>query len=164
MSDVQKFRIVVIDDNPTVRDTVSAVVNSTDDLVTVGVAPDGVEGLATAIAQKPDLVITDIAMPGGGPGLVEALKKALPDTPVLAFSGQPEDGVVLQMMEAGTLSYVAKGTPLAELLRGIRRALGGKRTASDSVAPMVSRWLVDQRRSGRLGALVKATSQTDADK
>ncbi|MGI8608406.1 MAG: response regulator [Candidatus Dormibacteria bacterium] len=143
MIDAPPTRIVLVDDNLPVCAALKALIDSTEDLITVGVAHDGATGLALCLDLAPDLAVLDISMPGGGPSLVRSLNEAMPNLHLLAFSGQPEEGVVLEMMDAGTLSYVAKGTKVEDLLRAIRRAAEGKMTVSPTVAPLVSRWMYD---------------------
>ncbi len=91
--------VLVVDDEPPILHVVQDVLE--DEGFSVLVAPDGREGLAIAVRERPDVIITDFMLPGiNGRALRERLKHD-PRTariPVLlmsaAYKPQPEDGFV----------------------------------------------------------------------
>ena len=91
MSDLSGHRILVVDDDPDAREFIKTVLG--DDGATIIEAQDGVEALATARREKPDLVTLDITMPGkGGAQVYEEMREdsELHSVPVCIVSGQPE--------------------------------------------------------------------------
>jgi CheY-like chemotaxis protein len=82
-------RILVIEDDPILRELVADWLRAAG--YRVGVAPDGAAGLADAKAQRPDLVVTDIHMPGvWGAAVILEVGHMYPGTPVIAVSGHFE--------------------------------------------------------------------------
>jgi CheY-like chemotaxis protein/anti-sigma regulatory factor (Ser/Thr protein kinase) len=80
------LRILVVDDEAPVRDTLAAVLAA--DGHEVESAMDGAEGLRRFLASKFDLVITDKAMPGmSGDQMATAIKKSAPETPIVLLTG-----------------------------------------------------------------------------
>ena len=91
MSDLSGHRILVVDDDPDAREFIKTVLG--DDGATIIEAQDGIEALATARREKPDLVTLDITMPGkGGAQVYEEMREdsELHSVPVCIVSGQPE--------------------------------------------------------------------------
>ncbi|HZO62750.1 MAG TPA: response regulator transcription factor [Gaiellaceae bacterium] len=137
-------RTLVVDDHPLTR---SALVDLLEQhsFAVVAEAADGVEAVERAREAQPDLVLLDLAMPGGG-GL-EALPKLRAAAPfcevvVLTASGTEEN--LLAAIRAGAAGYLLKTEPperIAELLEGIAK---GEAALSGQVA----RRLVDRVREG----------------
>jgi len=83
-------RVLVIEDNAEVREILKEMVQLLG--AEAVVAENGLTGLELVRTTKFDLVFTDLRMPGlKGTQLVEALKKAVPDVPLVVVSGSPQD-------------------------------------------------------------------------
>ena len=85
------------------------------------------EGLKLAQAQKPDLFLLDVQMPGmDGYALCAALKQADAtfDTPVIFLSARSEAGDMLRGYYAGAHDYLAKPVDLDELFRKVSKLIG----------------------------------------
>src|SRR6266571_1748002 len=95
-------RILVIDDDPDIRDTVRRILESRGH--SVETASDGAAGIGHIAQRAPDLVITDIFMPGqdGIETLVE-LRKAFPTLKVIAMSGGAGGGLINLLHDAELL-------------------------------------------------------------
>ena len=107
-SALKSKRALVVEDSDGVRDFVRAALTSAG--MTVNVASDGAEGLAVARAEGYafDLVVTDIVMPGlSGPQMVERLREARPDLPVLFVTGYADDALAREL-KAGRNSLLEK--------------------------------------------------------
>lgn len=104
------FRVVLADDNDDVRELLSMALERTDRFDVVAEVAD-VDAVEAAVAElQPDLVLLDLAMPGGG-GL-EALPKvraAAPAARVVVVSGFPGDRLGALARERGAVGYVQKG-------------------------------------------------------
>src|SRR5581483_3017941 len=78
------------------------------------------EALALARARRPDVALVDVKMPGGGG--VRAAREIIrvsPQTRVLALSAYEDRQTVLQMLAAGAVGYLVKGTSPDEIVRAI---------------------------------------------
>lgn len=104
------WRVLIVDDSADIRLLVRMILDSESDFDVVGLASDGDEALATAIAVQPDLVLLDLAMPlRSGLDVLPELAAAVPDAVIVVFSGFPADDLARQAFEAGAHAYVEKG-------------------------------------------------------
>lgn len=117
-------RILVIDDDRTVLTYLSAVLGREG--YRVYTALDALQGPMVARQAQPDLVVLDLAMPGGGgPAVLDRLRRmqGTMAIPILVYSGLSKDRVQELVPPAPGLSFVAKpGTP-EEVLDAVRSLL-----------------------------------------
>jgi EAL domain-containing protein (putative c-di-GMP-specific phosphodiesterase class I) len=100
----------------------------------VGSAGDAEEAIALAETIRPDVAIVDVKMPaGGGPRAARGIMQASPDTRVIALSAHEDRETVLEMLRAGAVSYLVKGTAPDEIVRSIGRAAQGQASLSSEV-------------------------------
>jgi DNA-binding NarL/FixJ family response regulator len=131
----QPVRVLLADDHPMVRYGIAAVLAAADSVVLAGEAADGAALLELAKADPPDVVVTDLAMPGmGGIELIAALRAALPDLPVLVLTMHANDEAVFSALRAGARGYLIKGADGAELVRAIESVASGEAVYGAEVA------------------------------
>jgi two-component system nitrate/nitrite response regulator NarL len=121
-----RIRVVVVDDHTLFRRGITALLASVPDFEIVGEAADGFEGIRTVAAQKPDVVLLDLHMPGiSGIEAAKAILKEAPGTHVvmLTVSEEPED--LMAALRAGALGYLLKNIDSDFLVDSIRRAADG---------------------------------------
>lgn len=118
-------RVLVIDDDEEQRTLVRAMLTGAGHEVEEAV--DGTEGLRRFGASKPDLVLTDIHMPGiDGHEVISALKVLHADVPVIAMSGGsavPKDELLLQAVALGAKEVIMKPFEFQQLLGAVQRVL-----------------------------------------
>lgn len=114
--------VVVVDDAPDYRQIVRFLLLGLLDVVTfVGEAEDGAEGLSLALRLRPDIVITDLAMPHlNGVELTKRIREELPQTKVILISSFTEDAYRLMASDSGADVFVHKGVILEALVPAIR--------------------------------------------
>ncbi len=92
----------------------------------VEVAVDGQDGLRRFGKNRPDVVLTDIHMPGlDGHAVIEALKVLHPDVPIIAVSGggaRDKDELLLEAMRLGAVEVITKPFDFRQLLGAVQRA------------------------------------------
>jgi len=131
-------RVLVADDHPMVRYGISAVLAAVESVEVVGEASDGRALLDLALADPPDVVLTDLAMPGmGGVELIAALRAALPEVPVLVLTMHANDEAVFAALRAGARGYLIKGADGAELVRAIESVAAGDAVYGAEVADRI---------------------------
>ena len=87
----------------------------------VGETADGTTAPALVAELRPDVVVTDLALPGTeGPELVGILRRADPDLSIVVYSGSVDPGIEERVLGLGADAFVAKGTPLEELAACVR--------------------------------------------
>jgi DNA-binding NarL/FixJ family response regulator len=119
MSDT--IRVLLVDDHTVLRAGLRALLEAEDDMVVVGEASTGEEGVEAVKRLKPDVVVMDLTMPGAG-GL-QALKdiNALNvGSRVLILTMHAEDEYLLAVLEAGGSGYVRKTSADHDLTTAIR--------------------------------------------
>lgn len=122
-----KIRVLVADDHTIVRESLVALLQGEDDVVVVAQAADGVETLAMAAKTQPDVVVTDLTMPGlNGIEIVRRLCETQPNTRVLVLTMHQEDEYVLQAVRAGASGYLVKDSAASELLAAVHSLHGGR--------------------------------------
>ncbi len=87
------------------------------------------EGLSLARENKPDVVLLDLSLPdSSGIATVEALRAALPGVPIVVLTGNDDNALALQAVQAGAQDYLVKGHFDHDMLgRAVRYALVRKK-------------------------------------
>lgn len=121
------IRVLIADDHTLVRESLVGLLQAEDDMQVVAQAADGVEALEKAAETSPDIIVTDLTMPGlNGIEIVRRLCKSLPDTKVLVLTMHQEDEYVLQAVRAGAAGYLVKDSASAELIAAVRSLHAGR--------------------------------------
>jgi DNA-binding response OmpR family regulator len=127
-------RVLVVDDDPTVSDVVRRYLEQ--DGCEVRLAADGADGLAAIAAQRPDLVVLDLMMPGiDGLEVCRRLRRQLPDLPVIMLTALGEEADRVLGLEVGADDYVTKPFSPRELVLRIRSVLRRAAPTADPPPP-----------------------------
>ena len=114
-------RVVIADDNASVRDGLREAFASEKDFSLVGAAADGAEALRMIEQTKPDVVVLDNDMPRvAGMDVLRSVHARTPDTRVVMFT--LNDSIRETALAAGAAAVVTKDTPIDSLLAELRRA------------------------------------------
>ena len=129
----RRIRVVLADDHPIWRDGVRGDLG--EDFRVVGEAGSAEEAIEVIKREKPDLVVCDLHMPGGG-GI--AVAKACSDiTRIVMLTVSEQERDLLDAVAAGAVGYLVKATPAAELRQGLLRAAAGEPVFSPALAALV---------------------------
>ena len=120
MSD-RRIRVLLADDHAVLRAGLRALLSAEPDMEVVGEAGDGEETVRQAALLRPDVVVMDIAMPGGG-GLqaTRAIRARKLPSKVLILTMHAEEQYLLPVIEAGGSGYVLKTGADSDLIEAIR--------------------------------------------
>jgi len=123
-----KIKILLIDDHAVVRSGLMMLINSQQDMMVVGEAADGNEGIAKALDVKPNVVLMDLSMPHGRDGFsaTSELKKAAPDINILILTMHDDDEYLFRALKSGASGYILKSSPSEDLLTSIRTISKGE--------------------------------------
>ncbi|MDI6743286.1 MAG: response regulator transcription factor [Smithella sp.] len=135
------IRILVADDHAVVRQGVKQILADVEDMTVKDEAQNGIETLKKVTEQDYDVVLLDISMPGrSGLEVLEDIKARRPKLPVLILSMHPEEQYAVRALKAGAAGYLTKASAPQELIGAIRKAAGGGKYVTASLAEK----LVDQ--------------------
>jgi two-component system, NarL family, response regulator NreC len=119
-------RIVVVDDHAVVRTGLRLMLDAEADFEVVGEAGDARAAVFEVRAQKPDVILLDVVMPGeSGIEALPKLKHEAPDARVLVLSMQDDPRYVREAFAAGADGYVLKEAVDAEVVAAVREIAGG---------------------------------------
>ena len=117
----KKTRILIADDHEIVRRGIRPLLESEWGWEICGEAVDGRQAVTMALELKPDIVIVDVSMPElSGVEVTRQIKRELPETEVLVFTGQESEALVHQLLSAGALGFVLKSEAAAHLIPAIK--------------------------------------------
>jgi two-component system, NarL family, invasion response regulator UvrY len=124
------IRLLICDDHRIVREGLKQIFADSEDIQTVAEAQDGEQAMTQALSlyaeSKIDLVLLDIAMPlRDGLDVLVALKKAVPELPVLILSTYPERHYAVRSLKLGASGYLNKSADPDELTAAIRKVASG---------------------------------------
>jgi DNA-binding NarL/FixJ family response regulator len=143
---VRTLRIVVADDHTIVQEGLRALLSTVEGYELVEVSRSGEEAVRAAVAQRPDVVIMDIQMPGiGGIEATRQITKAAPDVAILMLTMFEDDESVFAAMRAGALGYVLKGASPDTMIRAIAAVAEGEAIFSAGVARRALTYLTTPR-------------------
>lgn len=129
------IRLLLAEDQALVRGALAALLEIEGDLEVVGEAGDGNEALALASQLDPDVVVTDIEMPGlTGLELAQALRERGTRARVVIVTTFARSGYLRRALEAGAAGYLLKDSPASELAAAVRRVAAGGRAIAPELA------------------------------
>jgi DNA-binding NarL/FixJ family response regulator len=132
---IRKRRVLIVDDHPMTREGLSSVINREADFEISAVAGKPAEAMAALARGLPDLMLTDMTMPGrGGLEFIKDILALHPRLPILVSSMHDEAVYAERVLRAGARGYIMKEAGTAELLAAIRRVLGGKVWLSEAMS------------------------------
>ncbi len=136
------IRILIADDHSVVRQGLCMFLGLDRELEVIGEARNGAEALRLAHELKPDVVLMDLLMPVmDGISAIDAIRRELPDTEVIALTSVLEDASVIGAVRAGAIGYLLKDTQAEELCRAIKAAAAGQVQLSPQAATRLIREL-----------------------
>lgn len=137
------IRIVVADDVPVFREMVVDAIELEDDLEVVGQASNGEDAVASCRRERPDIIILDVEMPRmDGVAATREIVAQCPQTRVVILTAFEDDGLILQLIQAGATGYLLKESRIEEVIRAIRVAYGGESLIDPKVAQKILRMMM----------------------
>ena len=127
------IRIVLVDDNEVVRNSLKLFIEVSEELQLVGEASNGYEALSACALHQPDLILMDINMPSmNGIEATRIICQNSPDVIVLALTSLSDDGNIQKIIEAGAISAISKQISIDDITRIIRESVNQNEQNSPS--------------------------------
>jgi two-component system, NarL family, nitrate/nitrite response regulator NarL len=125
------LRILVVDDNETVRRSLCAFLKTQADIEVICEASDGRDAIAMARQHRPDFILMDITMPlMNGFDATRIIKQEMPEIEILMVSQHQSSAVVKESLAAGAAGYITKSDITRSLLPQLQKLTAKRRAAS----------------------------------
>jgi two-component system invasion response regulator UvrY len=129
------INILLADDHAIVREGYRALLAKQAGMRVIAEAEDGVQAYQRFKECDPDVVVTDLSLPGiSGLELISRIKQRAPEAKILVFSMHLNPSFAVQASHAGALGYVTKSSSPEVLLRAIREVHAGHPVLSPDIA------------------------------
>ncbi|TNC62080.1 response regulator [Rubellimicrobium roseum] len=128
------IRIVVVDDHPLYREGVIRTLSESGRFVIAGEAASGPEAEAMVAREKPDVVLLDISMPGGGIATLRRIMANAEPPRCAMLTVSEEDDHILQALRAGAAGYILKGVGARDLVGIVTDLAEGRTYVAPSLA------------------------------
>jgi len=129
------IRVVLAEDQSMVRGALSALLGLESDIEIAGQAGDGDEALAMVRSLGPDVLVTDIEMPGlTGLELADAVARGPASTRVVILTTFARAGYLRRALDAGATGYLLKDSPADVLANAVRTVHAGGRVIDPELA------------------------------
>jgi DNA-binding NarL/FixJ family response regulator len=135
-----KRRVLLVDDHPMTREGLASIINRQADLEVCCQASNPAEAMDRLSKSRPDLMLTDMTMPGrSGIEFLKDVHALVPELPMLVLSMHDEMLYAERALRAGARGYLMKDAGSAKVLEVIRLVLSGQ----SYVSPQMSARLLD---------------------
>lgn len=129
------IRVLLAEDQALVRGALSALLSLEDDIEVVGAAPDGEAAWREVQRLAPDLLVSDIEMPGlTGLELAQRIQRHELPTKVVIVTTFARAGFLRRALEAGVCGYLLKDAPAEQLADALRKVHRGGRAIDAQLA------------------------------
>ena len=170
-----KISVIVVDDHPLVREGVVHVFNRSPDIEVVGQGTTSADAVDLVTAQKPDILVLDLSIPGSGMTAIQVLNGLRTETRILVLTVSDDESDVLEALRLGANGYVLKGVGGTELAQAVRtlhengqylspslgaRILSGK-GRDKSMPPNANPFALSERESAVLARVVEGLSNKE---
>ena len=131
-------RVLIVEDHTLLRAGLKALLAQDREIEIVGEADNGRDAVRMIDMLLPDLVLTDLSMPGmNGIEAIVDIKRLYPDTRVLVLTIHKTDEYIHESLRAGADGYILKDASQDELRAAIRSVLSGKTYLSPDISAKV---------------------------
>ena len=122
----EPVRILIADDHTLFRQGLRQVLELEPDFTVVGEVASGAAAVQQAEALRPDVVVLDVSMPGGGLEACAKIKEMMPDMGVVILTMHEDQEYLMRALKAGANSYMVKDVDSSNLAEAIRAAREGR--------------------------------------
>lgn len=128
------IRVLIVDDHKIVADAIIALLKIADGFEVVGQVNTPTQVLEVVERQQPQIIVTDLEMPGGDP--LEKMAQVMREHPkirVLVLTAYPTDAHIARALKLGVHGFMTKHEPAEAVVDGIRAIMAGHAIYSDEV-------------------------------
>jgi two-component system NarL family response regulator len=135
MTERRPIRVMVADDHQVVRVGLRAIIEAEVDMKVVAEAADAAGAIAAFRAERPDVALLDLRMPGmSGPHVIAEIRREDPSAQIIVVTTYDADEDVFRAVQAGARGFLLKDTFTEGILEAIRNVHAGRRLIDPQVA------------------------------
>ena len=139
----RRISVLIADDLPLLVDALKDLLEGDPSIVVVETANDAAAAVEAAAAARPDVALLDVRMPaGGGVAAARGIREVSPDTRIVALSAHFDRASVVEMIRAGAIGYVIKGSAPEEIIAAVHGSVRGESNLSPEVTGQIMQELV----------------------
>lgn len=140
MNENQPTRLVIVEDNPIVRENLRILLDGEITFNVVGAFSNAEDLLKNLDALKPEMLLSDLGLPGmPGIDLIREVKNRIPEIDIMAHTINEERSSVFAALKAGATGYIIKGATPRELVEALFTLRQGGAPMSPKIARAVVR-------------------------
>jgi DNA-binding NarL/FixJ family response regulator len=120
------IRVLLVDDHTVMRSGLRLLLEKEPDIMVIGEADNGAQGLEQALHLRPDVIVMDVTLPDfDGIECTRRIRAAWPEATVLALTMHGEETYLVPFLEAGGMGYVRKSAADRDVVDAIRAVARG---------------------------------------
>lgn len=131
------IRMIIVDDHPVVREGLAVILGSEADIQILGQGTTADEAVRLTRDLKPNMILLDLKIPGGGIEAAERISSMHLDIKIIVLTSYDEKNMVLKALKAGAHAYVLKGLSSHEFSSIIHKVHSGEGYVSPSLAAIL---------------------------
>jgi len=150
MGDVKRVTILSVDDHPLLREGVAAIIGSQADMVLLGAAETGADGIEKYREFRPDVTLMDLRLPDiSGIEAIIAIRTESPNARIIVLTTFEGDVEIERALKAGACGYLLKSMPPKQMVDAIRQVHAGKKLIPPEIAAQIAEHMSDDTLSKR---------------
>ncbi len=148
------IKVVIVDDHDLVRTGLKHILAKAGDIEVIAEAADGEQAIRLYRELKPDVLLTDIGMPGlSGLEVTHRLRAGHPDARIIILTAFAQQPFPRRLMEAGARGYLTKASAAEELIAAIRAVAAGQTYIGTDIAQQMAVTLLEGTKKTPMDAL-----------
>ncbi|MDE1993708.1 MAG: response regulator transcription factor [Rhizobiaceae bacterium] len=152
------IRVAIVDDHPIFRAGLSRSLTDEPEFAVVGEGATAAEALTLFNEHRPDALLLDLSMPGGGHSALRSILASDPDAAVIVLTASEDEADLFEALKEGAKGYVLKGVSASALASVVRNVVAGESYVSPSLA---ARILTEMRSEATASPAVSAPHPHD---
>jgi YesN/AraC family two-component response regulator len=118
------FKVVIVEDHPLIAESLTSLIDSIPETEILACASNGHEALSLILATKPDILLTDLNIPGlNGLDLIARVKQQYPALKIIVLTMYDTLAIVKKVIEMGVDAYLLKEEGKQEIVQAIEEVL-----------------------------------------
>ncbi|WP_447985735.1 response regulator [Nitrospira sp. Nam74] len=135
---MERIKVLIVDDHRVVREGLSAILQSKENIQVLGEAQDGQEAVEKARSLLPDVILMDVSMPKmTGVEATRIIKREFPHIGIIALTMYEEQQYIFDLVRGGATGYLLKDSDSDQIVRAIQSVYRGESLIHPAVASKI---------------------------